>query len=79
MHYPHFPLCQRCERALGPGLPECEMKQAIHFSVRTTVRALSFFITVKQKAEENNFHLYALGLIPSPNKTNDDGFAVSSM
>lgn len=59
-----------------PGPPECEMKQAIHFPVWPTVGALSFFITVKQKAEENNYHLYAL--VPPPTKTNEDGFAVSS-
>lgn len=49
----------RGEKELRPGLAECEIKQVINFPVWPTVGALSFFITVKQKAEENNFHFYA--------------------
>lgn len=78
-HYSQRPLCQCCVPALRPGLPECEMKQVIHFPVRPTVAALSFIITVKQKADENNFHFYALGPIPPPpTKTNEDGIVVGS-
>lgn len=78
MHCSQLPLCQCREKELRPGLPECEIKQVINFPVWPTVGTLSFFITVKQKAEENNFHFYALCTPPPPptptNKTNEDGF-----
>lgn len=66
-HYSQSPVCQGCVPAPRPGLPECEIKQVIHFPVRPTVAALSFIITVKQKVDENNSHFYALGpILPHP-------------
>lgn len=65
MHRSPLPLCQCREKKLRPGLPECEIKQVINFLVWPTVGTMTFFITVKQKAEENNFHFYALCPLPS--------------
>lgn len=65
MHRSPSPLCQCREKKLRPGLPECEIKQVINFLVWPTVGTMTFFITVKQKVEENNFHFYALCPLPS--------------